>query len=127
PSARTARAARKPVLALVGLSPEPTPLFRLRFLDRRRGGGFLFFRSGSFGLWFLSRVPLSFRLYLLRFRLWLFAFGLLFLLRFFLRDVLCIHPFDKCLARRIAFPRAEFDDSGIAAVSLGGTLRDIVE
>src|SRR5262249_20164497 len=114
------------VLAIVRLSSEPTPLFRLRSFGRWHGG-FLLSRSGSFGLWLLLRKLLSLRRYLLRFCLWLFAFRLLFLLRFFLGDVLCVHPLNKRHTRRIALPRAEFDDSGVTAVSLGGTLRDLVE
>src|SRR4249919_194 len=105
---------------------EPTPLFRLRFFGRWRGG-FLLSRSRSFGRWLFLRGLLRLRRYLLRFCLCVFAFRLLFLLRFFLGDILCIHPLDKRHGRRIALPRAEFDDAGVTAVPLGGTLRDVVE
>src|SRR5882724_6843366 len=124
-SARTAGTPQQLVLAVVRLSSEPTPLFRLRFFGRWRGG-FLLSRSGSFGLWLFSRGLLGFRRCLLGFRLWLFAFRLLFLLRFFLGDI-CVHPLDKCHTRRIALPRSEFDDSGVTAVPFSGTLRDVVE
>src|SRR3954465_7425030 len=113
-------------LAVACLSSEPTPLFWLRFFGRRRGG-FLLFRSRSFGLWLLSRGLLGFRRHLLRFCLCLFAFRLLFLFRFSLGDVFCIHPLDKGHARRIALSRAEFDDAGVTAVPFGRALRNVVE
>src|SRR6476660_3542626 len=124
--ARTTRMPQQLVLAVVCLSSEPTPLFRLRFFGWRRGG-FLLFQSGSFGLRLFLRGLLGFRGCLLRFCLRLFAFRLLFFLRFFLGDVLCVHPLDKCHTCRIALPRAEFDDSGVTAVPFSGTLRDVVE
>src|SRR5262249_56374759 len=109
------------------LSSEPTPLFRLRF-PCRWCGRFFFFRSGSFGSWlFVSCRLLGFRRYLIWFLLWLFAFRVLFFLWFLLDDVLCVHPLDERHTRTIAFPRAEFDDSGVTAVSFGRTLRDVVE
>src|SRR4051812_48396909 len=120
------RAPRPSVLAVVRLSSEPTPLFRLRFFGRRRGG-FFFCRSGSFGLRLFLRSVLCLGGHLLRFCFWLFAFRLLFLLRFFLGDILCVYPFDKRHTRRIALSRAEFDDTSITAIPFGGTLRDIVE